>query len=90
MDTISAHSGYTSGGQELTITGYGLTGASVGVTVDGVDCVDVRHSLREIKCTTGAASQASTTGVDQPGQPGITRRFVNTGDAPGFDNVDNF
>jgi hypothetical protein len=56
MDTISASSGYTTGGQDLTITGYGLTGTSVGVTVGGVACEVLEHSLREIKCKTGAAA----------------------------------
>jgi hypothetical protein len=62
----------------------------VAVTVDGVACAVTAHSLSEIRCTTGAASQASTSGVEQPGQPGITRRFVNTGTTPSFDDVDSF
>lgn len=35
---ISQHSGYTSGGQNLTIHGYGFNSPNVSVTVAGVDC----------------------------------------------------
>jgi hypothetical protein len=42
IDSISASAGYTTGGQTLTISGWGLKGTSladVSVTVDGVACV---------------------------------------------------
>lgn len=39
ITSISASSGYTSGGQELTIDGYSLDDENVEVLVDGVECV---------------------------------------------------
>jgi hypothetical protein len=38
IDAISASEGYVTGGQELKISGFGLNGTDVQVTVDGVPC----------------------------------------------------
>lgn len=81
IDTISSSSGYLTGGQELTITGWGLKGTTlddVEVLVDGVACAVTASSLEEIKCTTGAAAQISNDGISQPGSPGLTHKVKET------------
>ena len=59
IESVSAASGYTTGGQELTITGWGLKGATlddVEVLVDGVACDVKSSSLGSITCVTGSAA----------------------------------
>ena len=52
IDSISADSGNTSGGQELTISGWGFEhGADI--TVAGVTCEVVSATMEEVKCITG-------------------------------------
>jgi hypothetical protein len=69
VESLGAHSGYTLGGQDLTIHGkFGLSGDAE-VEVDGVKCDVTSRSESEIACRTGEAP-ASTTGP-QPGQPGL-------------------
>ena len=76
IDSISTEEGYITGGQTLTIDGWGLKGASmddVNVSVDGVPCTVTEHSLEKVKCVTGATDAVSVTGVSQPGSPGLTQ-----------------
>jgi hypothetical protein len=59
IDSISANQGNTSGGQEMTIKGWGFEHTDlVTVTVAGVDCTVVSSTMEEIKCITGASSQS--------------------------------
>lgn len=53
ISEISASEGYTSGGQEIEISGHGLDGASVSVQIDGVDCQVTRSANDKIICVTG-------------------------------------
>jgi len=62
IESVSAPSGYTTGGQTLTISGWGLKGDSlsdVEVVVDGVPCSVKSATLEKITCITGAASKVS-------------------------------
>lgn len=81
ISKVSAADGYTTGGQTLTIDGWGLKGdalANVTVTVDGVDCKVTESTLEQIKCVTGAATTVSTTSVSQPGSPGFTQKIYDS------------
>ena len=70
IESLDASSGYTLGGQDLTIYGkFGLSGDAE-VEVDGVKCDVTYRSESEIACTTGEALQPSIEGP-QPGQPGL-------------------
>lgn len=53
IESVSAASGFTTGGQTLSIKGWGLKGnttADVEVMVDGVACKVLTTSLDEITC----------------------------------------
>lgn len=79
IDSISAASGYLSGGQALEIKGFGLSGKDISVKVDGVGCLvnPALSSDTSIICETGAKSTPSKVNVPQPGNYGATRRFIN-------------
>lgn len=80
IDSISASSGFLTGGQTLKITGHGLSGTTKTVTVDGIECyVEPTSTDTELVCTTGKKAAASTVGVAIPGQPGIK---YNNGTTP--------
>ena len=84
IDSISAEDGYTTGGQRLTISGWGLKGETkddVIVEVDGVPCKVEEHGLEEIICTTGPSDAISNSGVSQPGSPGLTQQIMNPEDS---------
>lgn len=67
IEAISADSGYTSGGQQMTITGHGFRSDNIQVTVDGQPCEVTSHDNESLTCITSEAAQASTDGVAQPG-----------------------
>jgi hypothetical protein len=72
IESVSAPSGYTTGGQEFTISGHGLNGTDVSVLVDGVACEVTEALSGAIQCVTGAKDTVSALGY-QPGQPGLKR-----------------
>jgi hypothetical protein len=39
IDSISASAGYTSGGQPVTLTGFGFNGNAIDIKIDGVPCL---------------------------------------------------
>ena len=83
IDSISQVDGYTTGGQTLSITGWGLKGTTlddVSVTVDGVDCSVISSTSEEITCMTGAADAISNDGVSQPGSPGLKQQILDSDD----------
>jgi hypothetical protein len=61
IDAISASAGYLTGGQQLEISGHGLKGSSISVTVDGEACaVDMDASDdSKIVCETGSKATPS-------------------------------
>jgi hypothetical protein len=62
IDSISSTDGYTTGGQTLTISGWGLKGKSINdvkISVDGVPCTVMSHEQDEIVCVTNAAAGVS-------------------------------
>ena len=84
IDAISATDGYITGGQTITLTGWGLKGetvANVTVTVDGVPCKVLTSTLEQITCETGSSNATSLDGVSQPGSPGLTSKSMNSNDA---------
>ena len=73
ITSISAADGYTTGGQTLTINGWGLKGnklSDIEVKVDGVACEVQSMEKEKITCMTGAAAAVSHAGP-QPGSPGL-------------------
>jgi hypothetical protein len=72
IEGVSASSGFTTGGQNFTISGHGLNGTDISVLVDGVACEVSYNDTDEITCITGEKSEVSALGY-QPGQPGLKR-----------------
>lgn len=72
ISEISQSEGYLTGGQELTIKGWGFNGTEVSVEIDGIACEVVTAEREQITCITGATDFESATGY-QPGQQGLTQ-----------------
>jgi IPT/TIG domain len=53
IDTISASTGYTTGGQLLKVKGLGFTSRNISVTIDGVACSIQSNKLDQFTCLTG-------------------------------------
>jgi hypothetical protein len=89
IDNISNHSGYVDGGQTLQISGLGLGGKNISVTVDGVACLvnPAASTATTITCETQPKGSPSLVNFKQPGNYGATHRFYNPTDvnaAPGW------
>ena len=80
ITSISAAEGYTTGGQTLTINGWGLKGdklSDIDVKVDGVACKVLSMAKEKITCMTGAAASVSHAGT-QPGSPGLRQKIYDS------------
>jgi len=87
---ISAHTGYTSGGQDLKITGYGFGNGTVKVTVDGVECKVLTTQEESITCLTQSRATASDLEAAHQGTHGLRRlqvRSVEDGDWVSTENI---
>ena len=73
---ISSNTTYTTGGQNLTVRGYGLDG-NVTATIDGQECVVTKNSNDSFSCEVQPHSTPSTTNVSQQGSFGLTREMYN-------------
>jgi hypothetical protein len=51
INGVSANTGYTSGGQNLTISGFGFEDSRIAVTVDGVACLVTQNEREQFSCT---------------------------------------
>jgi IPT/TIG domain len=88
---ISANEGYYTGGQYLTVKGYGFSKGTIDTKVDGVNCQVVNRKEEEFTCRLDAASSVSTVDVPKVGGPGIRRTLVNgtSSDTVGWGNLLN-
>jgi len=81
--SVTKSDGYITGGQEMTINGWGLKPelgdlSKVSIEIDGIPCVVKTAIMDKITCITGAAPAISHDGVSQPGSPGLTQTIHNS------------
>jgi hypothetical protein len=56
---VSHHIGYTTGGQNITVKGYGFDSGEIKATVDGQNCEVTSSTRHEFDCTVQPKSAAS-------------------------------
>ena len=54
INSISATSGYTTGGQTITVNGFGFNSKSIDVKIDGTSCKVTAYYQDYFTCITGA------------------------------------
>ena len=74
---ISASETYKSGGQNLTVTGFGLDSPDILATLDGEDCAVTQHSLHSFSCNVAEKSSISVTNSGRVGSNGIRREIYD-------------
>jgi len=52
---VSSHNGYTTGGQHLTIIGWGFNSPNITAIVDGVPCKVIKYQKDQFTCEIGIA-----------------------------------
>lgn len=74
---ISQKKGYLTGGQNLTVTGFGFNNKAIDVKIDGVNCVVTRFMKDKFDCTVQTKAEVSKTEGDFYGSHGVRRKFWN-------------
>jgi hypothetical protein len=77
ITSVSANTGLTTGGQLLTLTGFGFNSTTASVSIDGVTCAVKSFSATSLTCQTGSKGSASVSG-NQVGQQGLKREVYNS------------
>lgn len=75
---VSIHEGFTSGGQSLTVKGWGFNSPNIDAKVDGVPCEVTAYQKDQFTCEVGAAQNISTVDVPYFGQHGVRHVLVNS------------
>ena len=88
VESVSHDYGFTTGGQQLTISGQGFNGTNVSVSVDGVACEVQEAAYDQITCTTGVTENESLAGY-QPGHHGLEHFVLDGTDGFSFADLDN-
>jgi hypothetical protein len=50
IESVSANTGYTTGGQNMTIKGYGIGNGRLNIQVDGTLCQVTSRGRNEVSC----------------------------------------
>jgi hypothetical protein len=75
---MTSNSGYITGGQSITVTGYGFDSENIDAKLDGVDCVVRDQSNEGFTCDVQSADAASIVDVPSIGQHGIRKTLVDS------------
>lgn len=57
--SIDQKEGFTTGGQVITVKGFGFGSGTIRPTIDGVDCIVLSQSSEEFTCRAGAKETPS-------------------------------
>ena len=85
---ISSNVGYNTGGQNLTIAGYGFDSGLIKATVDGQDCLVTSFGRYEFDCTVQKRDGISDLNKPHIGQHGISRDFINKSSGIDWNNLE--
>jgi hypothetical protein len=74
--SIDQSEGYVTGGQVITVTGFGFGSGTISPTIDGVPCTVLTQSAEQFTCRAGTATEPSvlTKTVVVPPEDAATRR----------------
>jgi hypothetical protein len=86
---VSSTTGYTSGGQNLTIHGHGFNHENISITVDGVDCPVSFYKEESVSCEVQSKNETSLTNLPRLGSHGLRDRFINETYHLGLTNIEN-
>ena len=73
---LSQSQGYTTGGQNLTIEGFGFENATLDIKVGGIQCNPTVYNNTRVYCTVAQGGKVEADGP-RAGQMGISRRAIN-------------
>lgn len=74
--STSSNQGFKTGGMNLTVNGYGLSG-NITATVDGQECTVTNQFDTSFSCLVSPSDNVSTLDVPYVGSHGIKRHFIN-------------
>ena len=87
---LSHNKGYTTGGQNITVQGYGFDSGTIHASFDGVQCEVTSFTRHEFNCQVKPKAAASDMSHTYVGQYGVTRHFINkTSSYLDFDNIED-
>lgn len=89
---VSSNTGYITGGQNLTVTGYGFNSENIQATVDGVACEITNHHDFSFSCLVASKTNVSVLDDDTyyQGSNGLRREVMNHTTWMDWNNLQNY
>jgi len=76
---ISQNTGYLTGGQNLTVRGFGFNHKKIDVKIDGAPCTVTRYMDDKFDCQVSSKAEISKIDTPQLGQHGVKRSYWKGG-----------
>jgi len=89
ISEIDFDSGYSTGGQNLTIHGYGFQSGDIEVEIDGVMCEVTKYDRYSVSCNTGASNVTDPEITEYVGQHGARMKWINNSDTEEWESIWN-
>ena len=86
---VTDHTGYKTGGQNITVTGYGFDSGEIDAKVDGQTCKVTAFTRHEFSCTVQPSPAASDLSKKYVGQHGVSRKSIKQSSFPNYKNLEN-
>jgi len=80
ISSVGEHTGYLTGGQNLTIKGSGFATGDIAATLDGVECEVTSRGKDQFCCTVGPKAEASVADAPTAGEHGVRKRTIDGSD----------
>lgn len=87
---ISSNIAYTTGGINLTATGYGFNNENITATVDGLDCAVTDYYETSFSCFVPSTDTISDLNTSYVGSHGIRRQYYNSTSYINWDSPDSY
>jgi len=78
--SLAEHTGYLTGGQNLTVTGSGFANGEITATLDGEACEVTKRRRDGFSCTVGPKAEASVADAPRAGEHGVRKRTIDGSD----------
>jgi hypothetical protein len=87
---LSSNIAYTTGGINLTVTGYGFNNENITAAVDGQDCAVTSYSDNSFSCLVAEKTEISDLNISYTGSHGIKRNFYNSTGYMNWNNPEDY
>lgn len=85
---MDVHTGYTTGGSIIKVTGHGFNSKNIQATIAGSPCIIKSYSLTSFTCETTSGTATDPAVLTYVGEHGLKRKFFNRTSSITYEQMD--